>query len=111
MAAIHDIRFERLAREAADQPLPLCAEDQDYLTRHLQAVGEAFGCRAVPDVSLRYLSGRTIVRHLARLRASVDAVTLEQHLALGRLESVFRLLASAVRLTKLSASRPRRGEG
>lgn len=105
MAAIHDIRFERLAREAADQPLPLCAEDQDYLTRHLEAVGEAFACRAVPDVALRYLSGRTIARHLARLRASVQAETFEQHLALGRLESVFRLIASAARLTQLAADR------
>ncbi len=105
MAAIHDIRFERLAREAADRPLPLCAEDLDYLTRHLQAVGAAFGCRAVPDVPLRYLGGRTIARHLARLRASVQVVTFEQQLALGRLESVFRLIASATRLSHLAADR------
>lgn len=98
MGAIHDIRFERLAREAADRPLCLGAEDQDYLLRHLRAVGEAFAVAAVPAVPLRYMSGRGLARHLSRLRSWLAPCTLEQHLALGRLESVFRLLASAVRL-------------
>lgn len=105
MGAIHDIRFERLAREAVDRPLSLCAEDQEYLLRHLKAVGDAFGLRAVPDVPLDLLSGRALARHVARLRSWVEPQTLEQQLALGRLESVFRLLASAVRLAELSPRR------
>src|SRR5512145_1487253 len=98
MGVLHDIRFERLARTADDRPLPLCAEDCDYVMRHLEAVGAAFGLRAVPDVALQYMTGRAIARHLARLRPLLMPQSLEQHLALGRLESVFRLVASAVRL-------------
>lgn len=105
MGAIHDIRFERLAREAADRPLPLCAEDLDYLHRHLTAVGEAFGLRAVPDVPLDLLSVRALARHVARLRSWIEPQTLEQQLALGRLESVFRLVASAARLAEMSPRR------
>lgn len=105
MGAIHDIRFERLAREAADSPLTLCAEDQDYLLRHLQAVGEAFDMRAVPDVPLHLMTVRGLARHVAQLRSWIDPCTLEQQLALGRLESVFRLLASAARLARLPRRR------
>lgn len=108
MGAIHDIRFERLAREAADRPLALGAEDFIYLQRHLVAVGEAFGVAAVPDVSLACLSGRALTGHLARLRARLCPETLEQQLALGRLESVYRLLASAVRLAGRAGSPERR---
>ena len=98
MAAIHDIRFERLSREAPDRPLALCPEDWAYVARHFDAVGEAFDVAASPAVPLSMLTGRALARHLARVRASVVAETLEQHLALGRLESVYRLLASVVRL-------------
>lgn len=105
MGAIHDIRFERLAREAADRPLPLCVEDQDYLLRNLRAVGDAFGLDATPDVPLDAMSGRALARHLARLRTWIEPQSLEQQLALGRLESVFRLLASAARLSELTPRR------
>lgn len=100
MGAIHDIRFERLARAAADRRMGLCAEDREYLLRHLRAVGDAFGISsAVPDVPLNVITARAFARHLARLRSGIAPQTLEQHLALGRLEGVFRLLASAVRLS------------
>ncbi|MCR6630619.1 MAG: hypothetical protein NVV74_11535 [Magnetospirillum sp.] len=105
MGAIHDIRYERLAREAPDVPLAMGAEDQDYLLRHLHAVGEAFDVRAVPDTPLAAMSGRSLARHLARLRSWLDPQTLDQQLALGRLESVFRLVASAVRLSQLNPRR------
>lgn len=105
MGAIHDIRFERLAREAADRPLRLCAEDQATLLRHLRVVGESFGLRAAPDVPLDVMTARALVRHLARLRTRLEPSSLGQHLALGRLDSVFRLVASAVRL---AAHSPRR---
>lgn len=105
MGAIHDIRFERLAREAPDRPLSLCAEDQDYLRRHLEAVGAAFDLRAIPDAPLNLLSVRSLAEHLARLRSWIDPQTLEQQLALGRLESVFRLLASAARLAEFNPRR------
>ncbi|MGE5476239.1 MAG: hypothetical protein ACM3Q1_06265 [Bacteroidales bacterium] len=78
--------------------MPLCAEDRDYLLRHLRAVGEAFGVNAVPDVPLRVMPARALARHLARLRSTIQAECFEQELALGRLESVYRLLASATRL-------------
>lgn len=105
MGAIHDIRFERLARQAADKPLCLCREDEDYILRHLAAVGAAFALRAAPDVPLNVMSGRALTRHVARLRSWLEPATLEQQLALGRLESVYRMLASAVRLQALSPRR------
>lgn len=105
MGAIHDIRFERLAREAVDRPLPLCAEDQDYLLRHLRAVGDTFGLQAAPDVPLNVMTVRAVARHLARLRTRIEPQNLEQQLALGRLESVFRLLASAARLAEMNPRR------
>lgn len=103
MAAIHDIRFERLAREAPDSPLPLTDEDREYVARHLQAVADAFAVAAVPGVPLSLLSGRALATHLARLRVSLDPKDQDQALALGRLESVFRLVASAVRLSRLQS--------
>lgn len=105
MGAIHDIRFERLAREAADRPFSLCAEDRDYLLRQLRAVGDAFDLRATPDAPLEVMTLRALTRHVARLRSWIEPQSLEQQLALGRLESVFRLLASAVRLSALTPRR------
>ncbi len=105
MGVIHDIRFERLAREAADRLVPLCPEDRAYVLAHLAAVEDAFGVRAVPDVPLRHMTGRALARHLARLRPQLAPQGLEQELALGRLEGVFRLVAAAVRLGALSPRR------
>lgn len=96
MSNVHDLRIEALARRAPEQPLKLSEDDRAYVLKHLAAVEEAFGIRAVPDVPLTLMPARAFVRHLAGLRAGLDPQGLEQRLALGRLESVFRLVASAI---------------
>ena len=78
MGAIHDIRFERLAREAADKPLLLCREDEEYVLRHLSAVGAAFALHATPEVPLNTMGARALARHVARLRTGLEPATLEQ---------------------------------
>jgi|AGTN01.1.fsa_nt_gi hypothetical protein len=106
MPVIHDIRFERLARQAPDHsPLPLSPEDRDYVLANLTAVGDAFGLRATPHAPLSDMTARGVVRHLAAVRTWLDPQTQEQVLALGRLESVYRLLASAVRVMELRSRR------
>lgn len=106
MAAIHDIRFERLARQAPDNiPLPLSEDDQDYVIANLTAVGDVFHLAAVPGVSLGVIPAKAVAGHLAALRSRLHAENQEQQLALGRLESVFRLVASAVRVLEMRSRR------
>lgn len=106
MPAIHDIRFERLARQAPERELlPLSPEDREYVVSNLAAVGDAFGVAAVPDVPLSVLPARAVARHLAAVRSLLVPCSQEQDLALGRMESVFRLVASAVRVIELRSRR------
>lgn len=106
MPAIHDIRFERLVRQAPERDLlPLSTEDQNYVVANLAAVGDAFSVAAVPDAPLSRMPARAVARHLAVVRSLLVPCSQEQDLALGRMESVFRLVASAVRLIELRSRR------
>lgn len=106
MSAVHDIRFERLARQAPEHELlPLSPDDCGYVVTNLAAVGDAFGVNAVPQVPLSVLPARAIARHLAAVRSLLVPCGQEQDLALGRMESVFRLVASAVRISELRSRR------
>jgi hypothetical protein len=91
-----NFRIKRLAHRAPAVPLAISDDDRAYVLRHLDAVAEAFGVKAVPDVALSLLPANAFVRHLGDLHARCRAQDLEQRLALGRLESVLRLVESAV---------------
>lgn len=100
MAAIHDIRFEQLARTAPQSLLPWSASDISYLQQNLSSIGDSFGLRALPYLPLQSMNGQALARHLAQLRSRLCPQTPDQDLALGRLESVFRLVASAIQVMR-----------
>lgn len=91
-----NFRIERLAHRAPAIPLAISDDDRAYVTRHLEAVAEAFGVKAVPDLSLALLPANCFVHHLGELLAQCRYQDLEQRLAYGRLESVLRLVESVV---------------
>lgn len=91
-----DFRTQSLIRRAPLVPLDLCADDRAYIDGYLAVVGEALGREARPQVPLTMLPARSFVAHLAELRAILDPHDFDHRLALGRLESVFRLVETAI---------------
>lgn len=96
--AVADFRIESLVRRAPSAPLALSEDDRAYVLRHLDAIGEEFDIDARPAAPLAILPAKALVRHLGELRAALVADTLARRLALGRLESVLRLVESAIAL-------------
>lgn len=105
MTQIIDISHERLARRAPTYPLALDETDHAYILANLDEIGESFQCRARPDVSLSILPARSLVRYLIYLEQNLPPETLEQRLAIGRLESIFRLVATAIALSEAATRR------
>jgi hypothetical protein len=91
-----DFRTQSLIRRAPTAPLDLCADDRAYIDGYLAVVGEALGREARPRVPLTVLPARAFVAHLAELRATLNPHDFDQRLALGRLESVLRLVETAI---------------
>lgn len=101
---IADFRIEKLIRRAPLAPLPLSDDDRAYVERHLDAVGLAFDIDVRPP-PLTMLPARALVRHLGRLRETLVPDTFDRRLALGRLESVLRLVESAIALMERGGRR------
>ncbi len=95
---VADFRIERLVRRAPASALPLSEDDRAYVLRHLDAIGEEFGCETRPPVPLEALPGKALVRHLGELRARLVPDSLPRRLAVGRLESLLRLVETAIAL-------------
>lgn len=94
-ASIIDIAEERLIRNAPHHPLPLGAEDQEYILACLDEIEKSFGVAASPAVSLRFLPGRALMRLLIDLRRTLRPMDADQRAAHGRLTSAILLLDTA----------------
>lgn len=90
-----DFAGERLVRKTPNSILPLEQGDQDYIRAGLEAVQQAFGIAAVPDVPLGLMPGRTLMRLLVDLRARLRPRSPEQNEAWGRLAGSILLLDAA----------------
>ncbi|BAE49072.1 hypothetical protein [Paramagnetospirillum magneticum] len=90
-----DLAGERLVRKTPDCILPLDQGDQDYIRAGLEAVQEAFGIAALPDVPLGLMPGRTLMRLLVDLRARLRPRSPEQTSAWGRLAGAILILDMA----------------
>lgn len=102
---VADIRIESLRRRAPLAPLALSQGDCDYVLRNLDVIGEAFEVDARPPAPLALIPARSLVQHLGHLRATLVADGLERRLARGRLESVLRLVETAVALLERGGRR------
>ena len=92
---ITDLTGERMIRRAPDHPLPLSADDRAYLLSCLEEVERVFGIRALPEVQLTVLPGRTLMRRLIDLRRTLRARDAEQRTAFGRLAGAISLVDTA----------------
>ncbi len=93
--AVTDLAGERLIRRAPDHPLPLAADDEAYLMVCLNEIERVFGVRALPEVALTVLPGRTLMRRLIELRRSLRPGDGEQRSAFGRLAGAILLVDTA----------------
>lgn len=90
-----DLAGERLVRKTPNHILPLDQSDQDYIRAGLDAVQEAFGIAAAPDLPLRLMPGRALMRLLVDLRTGLRPRTPEQSVAWGRLAGAILALDMA----------------
>lgn len=90
-----DLAGERLVRKTPDRILPLDRGDQDYIRAGLEAVQEAFGIAALPDVPIALMPGRTLMRLLVDLRARLRPRDPGQTEAWGRLAGAILVLDTA----------------
>ena len=90
-----DLAGERLVRKTPDRILPLDQGDQDYIRTGLEAVQEAFGIAALPDIPVALMPGRTLMRLLVDLRAKLHPRNPQQTGAWGRLAGAILVLDMA----------------
>lgn len=110
-ASILDFSEERLIRRSPAWPLPLGAEDRDYIQGCLEAVEASFGAAFRPAVSLDCLPGRALMRLLVELRRTLHPRDADQRAAHGRLLGAILLLDTARSMAEeraASQSRPGR---
>jgi hypothetical protein len=90
-----DLAGERLVRKTPNRILPLDQSDQDYIRAGLEAVQEAFGIAALPDLPIGLMPGRALMRLLVDLRAELRPRSPEQSAAWGRLAGAILALDMA----------------
>ncbi|OAN52191.1 hypothetical protein A6A04_00350 [Paramagnetospirillum marisnigri] len=90
-----DLAGERLVRKAPNQILALEAGDQTYIRDSLAAIEAAYGVAALPDIPIQLMPGRTLMRLLVDLRATLRPANDEQREAWGRLAGAILILDTA----------------
>ena len=87
---------ENMVRRTPDHVVAMDEADLSYIHDSLAAIGQAFAISALPDIPLRLVPARALMRRLVDLRTGLKPVTQEQGVTLGRLAGAILRLDTAV---------------